>query len=132
MALALRVTSCHLLQLRPENIPSLDFANLFTPPPLRPSSRRQHALISCRSEAMHERRFIPSLGSNGLPQPGEIRMGMLTEIDYDQAFENTSTSVAASQMRNALNGLSDTVKDPVEKKASPSPIPGFVCIPQDC
>jgi UTP--glucose-1-phosphate uridylyltransferase len=32
------------------------------------------------------------------------------------AFENTSTSVAASQMRNALNNLADTVKDPEEKK----------------
>jgi len=28
-----------------------------------------------------------------------------------QAFENTSTNVAASQMRNALNDLTDTVKD---------------------
>ena len=35
---------------------------------------------------------------------------------HRQAFENTSTSVAASQMRNALNALADTVKDPNEKK----------------
>lgn len=34
----------------------------------------------------------------------------------NQAFENTSTSVAASQMRNALNNLADTVSDPEEKK----------------
>ncbi|KIV95917.1 putative UTP--glucose-1-phosphate uridylyltransferase [Exophiala mesophila] len=33
-----------------------------------------------------------------------------------QAFENTSTNVAASQMRNALNSLADTVTDPAEKK----------------
>ena len=33
-----------------------------------------------------------------------------------QAFENTSTNVAASQMRNALNNLIDTVKEPSEKK----------------
>lgn len=32
------------------------------------------------------------------------------------AFENTSTNVAASQMRNALNNLIDTVKEPSEKK----------------
>ncbi|KAK5724173.1 UTP-glucose-1-phosphate uridylyltransferase [Elasticomyces elasticus] len=32
------------------------------------------------------------------------------------AFENTSTSVAASQMRNALNDLADTVTEPSEKK----------------
>lgn len=33
-----------------------------------------------------------------------------------QAFENTSTNIAAAQMRNALTGLSETVKDPEEKK----------------
>lgn len=43
---------------------------------------------------------------------------MLTETQHDQAFENTSTSVAASQMRNALNNLADTVKDPKEKQVS--------------
>lgn len=37
-----------------------------------------------------------------------------------QAFENTSTSIAASQMRNALNKLSDTVENPEEKKVSSS------------
>lgn len=35
-----------------------------------------------------------------------------------QAFENTSTNIAAAQMRNALTGLSETVKDPEEKKVS--------------
>ena len=33
-----------------------------------------------------------------------------------QQFENTSTSVAASQMRNALNQLADTVTDASEKE----------------
>ena len=33
-----------------------------------------------------------------------------------QAFENTATNIAASQMRNALNNLTDTVKDPEERK----------------
>lgn len=37
---------------------------------------------------------------------------------FDQAFENTSTSVAASQMRNALTALADTVKDPHQKDVS--------------
>jgi UTP--glucose-1-phosphate uridylyltransferase len=35
-----------------------------------------------------------------------------------QAFENTSTNVAAAQMRNALTNLAETVKDPEQKKAS--------------
>lgn len=41
-------------------------------------------------------------------------------LTFDQAFENTSTSVAASQMRNALNQLADSVKDPKEKQVSQS------------
>ena len=40
----------------------------------------------------------------------------LTNGFHDQAFENTSTSVAASQMRNALNNLADTVKVPEDKE----------------
>jgi UTP--glucose-1-phosphate uridylyltransferase len=39
-------------------------------------------------------------------------------MNYDKAFENTSTSVAASQMRNALNNLADTVSDPEQKKVT--------------
>lgn len=42
----------------------------------------------------------------------------LTEC-LKQAFENTSTSIAASQMRNHLNKLSDTVSDEQEKKVRP-------------
>ena len=34
----------------------------------------------------------------------------------NQAFENTSTSVAASQMRNALTALAETCQNPEEKK----------------
>jgi UTP--glucose-1-phosphate uridylyltransferase len=45
-----------------------------------------------------------------------ILRGMTTLICAEKAFENTSTSVAASQMRNALNNLADTVEDPEQKK----------------
>jgi UTP--glucose-1-phosphate uridylyltransferase len=38
--------------------------------------------------------------------------------DREKAFENTSTSVAASQMRNALTALADTCKDPHQKEVS--------------
>ncbi|KAL1842277.1 hypothetical protein VTJ49DRAFT_5662 [Mycothermus thermophilus] len=34
------------------------------------------------------------------------------------AFENTSTNIAAAQMRNALTNLAETCKDPEQKKAS--------------
>lgn len=41
----------------------------------------------------------------------------LTKLSLQpQAFENTSTSVAAGQMRNALNSLADTCTDEEEKK----------------
>lgn len=36
-----------------------------------------------------------------------------------QAFENTSTNIAAAQMRNRLTQLAETVKDPEQKKARP-------------
>ncbi|TVY30387.1 putative UTP--glucose-1-phosphate uridylyltransferase [Lachnellula hyalina] len=49
-------------------------------------------------------------------------------IDNDQAFENTSTSVAASQMRNALNNLADTVEDPTEKKLFETEMDNFFAL----
>ncbi|SMQ44976.1 unnamed protein product [Zymoseptoria tritici ST99CH_3D7] len=44
------------------------------------------------------------------------------------AFENTSTSVAASQMRNALNNLSDGVKDPALKKRFETEMDNFFAL----
>jgi hypothetical protein len=56
------------------------------------------------------------------PQPENVDGAALSKlICHDKAFENTSTSVAASQMRNALNNLADTVTDPEEKKVSFAP-----------
>lgn len=48
--------------------------------------------------------------------PNLAELAKLMSADNDKAFENTSTSVAASQMRNALNNLADTVEDPAQKK----------------
>lgn len=58
--------------------------------------------------------FIEAKHHSALP----ATMVPLTDIDANQAFENTQTSVAASQMRNALNSLADTVKDAGEKQVS--------------
>ncbi|KAL8888796.1 MAG: hypothetical protein Q9205_001750 [Flavoplaca limonia] len=44
------------------------------------------------------------------------------------AFENTSTSVAAGQMRNALNALTDTVKDPQEKERFETEMDNFFAL----
>jgi UTP--glucose-1-phosphate uridylyltransferase len=52
---------------------------------------------------------IPIVSGPKLPELAKL-------INDDKAFENTSTSVAASQMRNALNNLADTVTDPEQKK----------------
>ncbi|KAL2065005.1 hypothetical protein VTL71DRAFT_4145 [Oculimacula yallundae] len=49
-------------------------------------------------------------------------------INRGQAFENTSTSVAASQMRNALNNLADTVSDPTEKKLFETEMDNFFAL----
>lgn len=53
--------------------------------------------------------------SHSLPKPADKTQ---TADDHAQAFENTSTNVAAAQMRNALTNLADTVKDPEQKKVS--------------
>nr|POE99514.1 putative utp--glucose-1-phosphate uridylyltransferase [Quercus suber] len=44
------------------------------------------------------------------------------------AFENTSTSVAASQMRNALNSLADGVTDPKEKQRFETEMDNFFAL----
>lgn len=44
------------------------------------------------------------------------------------AFENTSSSVAASQMRNALNALADTVTDPKQKELFETEMDNFFAL----
>jgi UTP--glucose-1-phosphate uridylyltransferase len=58
---------------------------------------------------------IPIIAGPAMPDLAKL-------INDDKAFENTSTSVAASQMRNALNNLADTVTDPEEKKVWFTPV----------
>ncbi|KAE9381330.1 UDPGP-domain-containing protein [Stipitochalara longipes BDJ] len=72
--------------------------------------------------AMHSEISIP-----GTPLPMIGGKSKLTTHD-DKAFENTSTSVAASQMRNALNQLADTVKDPEEKKLFETEMDNFFAL----
>ena len=59
-----------------------------------------------------------AFSSNKQPIDGILKSKSTTMADLteDQAFENTSTNVAASQMRNALNKLADSVTNPEEKK----------------
>lgn len=54
--------------------------------------------------------------------PSEV-LRELQLTDHNQAFENTSTNVAAAQMRNALTNLAETVEDPKEKKVRNNDIP---------
>lgn len=65
----------------------------------------------------HCRRTSSCVPVHDLPQIRQ-HCNKLTEMQSNQAFENTSTSVAASQMRNALNALADSVKDASEKQVS--------------
>ncbi|KAL6252854.1 UTP-glucose-1-phosphate uridylyltransferase [Rhinocladiella similis] len=62
-------------------------------------------------------------GSNGAPQ--QRHHG---KSQSHVAFENTSTNVAASQMRNALNNLADTVTDPAEKKRFEAEMDNFFAL----
>jgi hypothetical protein len=67
--------------------------------------------------ARHPARMASPVASNASEDTSfEEELTMLTDIE--KAFENTSTSVAASQMRNALTALADTCKDPHEKEVS--------------
>lgn len=51
-----------------------------------------------------------------MPQSTPMATAPLT--DNEQAFENTSTNVAAAQMRNHLTHLAESVKDAEQKKVS--------------
>ena len=58
---------------------------------------------------------MPSTQTNAsLAKPARKELARL--INDNKAFENTSTSVAASQMRNALTALADTCEDPGQKE----------------
>ncbi|KAF9732327.1 UTP-glucose-1-phosphate uridylyltransferase [Paraphaeosphaeria minitans] len=58
----------------------------------------------------------------------ESRSKTMPHLTEDQAFENTSTNVAASQMRNALNKLADTVTNPEEKKRFETEMDNFFAL----
>jgi hypothetical protein len=82
----------------------------------------EHLVSKHPSPPNHSPSSVMSSPASIPAEPGLPELAKL--ISHDKAFENTSTSVAASQMRNALNNLADTVKDPEQKKvrgASASP-----------
>ena len=90
----------------------------FEPPPLH----LHPAFQPSTPPSLHELFTLPTMSSATLSTPASPLSKdsdgsfPTTLIGHDKAFENTSTSVAASQMRNALNNLADTVADPEEKK----------------
>ncbi|KAL6832800.1 UTP-glucose-1-phosphate uridylyltransferase [Trichoderma camerunense] len=66
--------------------------------------------------------LMPNPEDNGFEQRhhGKTRSHM--------AFENTSTNVAAAQMRNALTNLAETVEDPKEKKLFETEMDNFFAL----
>ncbi|RPB16534.1 UTP--glucose-1-phosphate uridylyltransferase [Morchella conica CCBAS932] len=70
-------------------------------------------------------RLFPQSNEGGLGVPQPRRHGK-TQSAF--AFDNTSTSVAASQMRNALNKMADGVKDPVAKKKFETEMDNFFAL----
>ena len=100
--------SAQNITFHPYKIPSLQEHPLF-----RSSLHSNNQLASHYMELDLD----SELSSPMTPDIAKPTMAQLTKLTcHDKAFENTSTSVAASQMRNALNNLADTVTDPEEKK----------------
>ncbi|KAL7273846.1 UTP-glucose-1-phosphate uridylyltransferase [Rhizina undulata] len=62
----------------------------------------------------------------GLGVPVEPRRHGKSQSAF--AFDNTSTSIAASQMRNALNKLADTVADPETKRKFETEMDNFFAL----
>ncbi|KAK2683143.1 Nucleotide-diphospho-sugar transferase [Fusarium oxysporum f. sp. vasinfectum] len=63
--------------------------------------------------------------NSGDEQGNERRHG---KTRSHMAFENTSTNVAAAQMRNALTNLAETVKDPEQKKLFETEMDNFFAL----
>ncbi|KAF5616585.1 UTP-glucose-1-phosphate uridylyltransferase [Fusarium sp. NRRL 52700] len=85
-------------------------------------ARVSTSLHFCQMDLVPARAFPQSLMMTlkFLAEGAELRPSSLSSQQTLCAFENTSTNVAAAQMRNALTNLAETVKDPEQKKASPS------------
>jgi len=69
---------------------------------------------------------LKGLATHLKPSNGEEKHHGKTQSHV--AFENTSSSVAASQMRNALNALADTVKDPKQKELFETEMDNFFAL----
>ena len=75
----------------------------------------------CPITRSHRPSDPPAAGTQSLEETSKL-------IAIIKAFENTSTSVAASQMRNALNNLADTVEDPAQKKLFETEMDNFFAL----
>jgi hypothetical protein len=80
------------------------------------SAEMQFPIFSCGGRLQISKpRELRTFQINGIYK-AQFHIVKVANLGLSQAFENTSTNVAASQMRNALNKLADTVEDPEEKK----------------
>jgi hypothetical protein len=91
------------------NFPTRLIFHPFVEPPIHDHPALRSIFPQRHSPPLVMRSPIPIVSGPKLPELAKL-------INDDKAFENTSTSVAASQMRNALNNLADTVTDPEQKK----------------
>jgi UTP--glucose-1-phosphate uridylyltransferase len=71
---------------------------------------------------------LKGLATHLKPSSGETTEKHHGKTQSHVAFENTSSSVAASQMRNALNALADTVTDPKEKQLFETEMDNFFAL----
>jgi UTP--glucose-1-phosphate uridylyltransferase len=70
----------------------------------------------------------PKAGADGDGKATEFTPRHHGKTDSHVQFENTATNIAASQMRNALNNLTDTIKDSDERKRFETEMDNFFAL----
>ncbi|KAI9053415.1 hypothetical protein LZ554_002373 [Drepanopeziza brunnea f. sp. 'monogermtubi'] len=127
----------------PLNLPSLSSLKAIPLPPQRPSICNEVPFFyldsSCTPHTSRSSKNLYNMASalksvlSSHLKPGDGEAAEFVRKHHGKtqshmAFENTSTSVAASQMRNALNNLADTVTDPTEKKLFETEMDNFFAL----
>ncbi|PCD45646.1 hypothetical protein AU210_001078 [Fusarium oxysporum f. sp. radicis-cucumerinum] len=99
-------------------------------------ARVSTSLHICQMDLVTGRAFTRSLMAlKCLDEGAKLRLRLplpttnwTTDLNKHPAFENTSTNVAAAQMRNALTNLAETVKDPEQKKLFETEMDNFFAL----
>ncbi|KAK5990680.1 UTP--glucose-1-phosphate uridylyltransferase [Cladobotryum mycophilum] len=99
---------------------------------LSPTLYQQLATISelavLFSTPLPQHKYEQNFQSSQINRVPDIMSPARKLTDTTQAFENTSTNVAAAQMRNALTNLAESVDDPKQKKLFETEMDNFFAL----